>query len=116
MNRTSEICFKCYKSKKFCKCVHNHFELIDSNLSYAIRNLNKKGYKTKFCCGGHPQKAFIYIYIYFDNEYNFNILPEDYKYKNKILYYKKKKQRTIKETQQLISSHIKILNEWVKTL
>lgn len=116
MNKTSEICFKCYRSKKFCKCIHGHFEAIDSNITYAIRNLNKKGYKTKFCCGGHSHKELIYIYIYFDNKYCFDTLPEDYKYNNKILYYKTKKQATVKESQRLINAHIKILNSWVKTL
>lgn len=32
---------------------------LDSNIAESIMLLNMKGYKTNFCCGGHPSYAYI---------------------------------------------------------
>lgn len=49
-----------------CNCKCGKFE-VDSNIGKAIVKLNKKGYKTKFCCEGHGK--YIPAYIYFEENY-----------------------------------------------
>jgi hypothetical protein len=108
------ICINCWHKEQYCKCTNKRLEPIDNNMIYIITHLNKKGLKTKFCCGGHIEKQFIYIYISFIDEYKFNELPEDYKYKNAILYYKNTKIKHNQEMQKDINKLIKILKTWVK--
>ena len=40
--------------------------LIDELMYNTIVTLNEKGYTTKYCCQGHPEKDYIYIYIKFE--------------------------------------------------
>ena len=49
---------------------------IDSKLAFQISILNKKGYKTKFCCSGHALENFITTYIYFEDK--IDSCPEDW--------------------------------------
>jgi len=78
--------------------------------------LNKKGYKTKWCCGGHTEKNFVYIYIKFQAEYNFLESPEDFVFKKGLLYYRNKKLKTKIERQKEINLKIKILKKWVQEI
>ena len=58
---------------------------IDDNIRPIIEILNRKGYTTRWCCGGdHPEKGFVYVYITFEHLYKFDDLPRGYKYKDKI--------------------------------
>ncbi len=114
MYKLYNVCVKCWKKEKYCKCDKKILELIDYNMIYVLSQLNKKGYKTKFSCGGHIEKKFIHIYITFKDSYNFNKLPEGYQYKNSTLFYKNKKLKNIKLMQKDINCHIKILKLWGK--
>lgn len=70
------------RNKYYFKCPecgkNNVFEYeIDPNITPTIALLNKKGYKTKFCCEGHyteegPSSA----YIYFDESIKPNVLTK----------------------------------------
>ena len=65
------LCSKCFdilysKYHKCTKCDFNNYEEenieIDSKLAFQISILNKKGYKTKFCCSGHALNGLVLIY------------------------------------------------------
>ena len=49
---------------------------IDSKLAFQISILNKKGYKTKFCCSGHALDEWVSSYIYFEDK--IDSCPEDW--------------------------------------
>lgn len=81
------ICSKCFDvvGWKCHKCKGTHHEdcfPIDSQIALAISILNKKGYKTKYCCEGHASEDTNEAYIYFENPINshpkdFHIDPND---------------------------------------
>ena len=68
------VYFKCHKCTK-CDYEEENIE-IDSKLAFQISILNKKGYKTKFCCSGHALENFITTYIYFEDK--IDSCPEDW--------------------------------------
>ena len=68
------VYFKCHKCTK-CDYEEENIE-IDSKLAFQISILNKKGYKTKFCCSGHALNNFITTYIYFEDK--LESCPEDW--------------------------------------
>lgn len=80
------LCSKCFdilysKYHKCTKCdFKNNYEEenieIDSKLAFQISILNKKGYKTKFCCSGHSLDECVRTYIYFKDK--IDSCPEDW--------------------------------------
>lgn len=48
---------------------------VDDNMTSIIRELNIKGYKTKYCCGGYTFDCGANVYIMFQENYNFETLP-----------------------------------------
>lgn len=53
----------------YCKCCKTKLIQIDPNIAEAIRILNKKGYKTSYCCESHTLfKKIDDAYILFDND------------------------------------------------
>jgi hypothetical protein len=116
MQKLYNVCVNCWHKEKYCKCVNKKMILIDYNILPVIIYLNKKGFITRFCCGGHTEKQFIYIYINFKNDYSFSVLPDHFILKKNTLYYKNKKYKTKKELQLDINQKIKILKNWVKTI
>jgi hypothetical protein len=109
-----DTCFKIYKLSTFIKKNNECEAVIDSELKCLKNNcngtlfetdelfapivsiLNKKGYKTKFCCSGHikPDWDVMYCpsytktcknygiesYIVFENDVELPSLPDGYKY------------------------------------
>lgn len=60
------VCSKCFQTASKCKCKadrHRHWIEIDEPLQKVIYILNKKGYKTNYCCAGHSNKDNTYIYF-----------------------------------------------------
>ena len=68
------VYFKCHKCTK-CDYEEENIE-IDSKLAFQISILNKKGYKTKFCCSGHALDEWVSSYIYFEDK--IDSCPEDW--------------------------------------
>ena len=66
------LCPICWNQK--CNC-HTGIVEIDDEISDIICNLNRKGYKTMYCCGGHIDPEWILlgcvprIYIMFSGNY-----------------------------------------------
>jgi hypothetical protein len=108
------ICVQCWEEN--CNCNNKKIELIDDNLIDILKNLNKKGYKTKFSCGGHINRKYVYIYILFCKNYSFPVLPEGYIYKKGLLYYRNSRIKSEKRIQKDIDEKIKTLREWAKKI
>ena len=81
------LCSKCFdilysKYHKCTKCDFKNIDYeeenieIDSKLAFQISILNKKGYKTKFCCSGHALDEWVSSYIYFEDK--IDSCPEDW--------------------------------------
>jgi len=118
------VCKKCWQNIKDCKCnlVNNNID-IDTNIFPALRQLNLKGYKTEFSCGGHTYRTLINIYITFKKYYYFNILPKGFRYKKTHGHYllgftidSRKLKLKLKEKQKIIDKQIKILTDWATQL
>ena len=116
MHKLYNVCVNCWHKEQYCKCDKKRIEPIDYNMISILSILNKKGYKTKWCCGGHAEKSFIYIYINFQGDYNFLMLPEGFIFKKRVLYYRNKKLKTKIEKQKEINIKIKILKKWVQEI
>ena len=92
------MCLKCYNlfNEKNIKFEYDKFNFchiiscsgqvveIDELFVPVITKLNKKGYKTKYCCSGHLHEELVNSYIMFDerNSYlyqdHFNSLPNGF--------------------------------------
>lgn len=116
MKKYNNICAVCWKNKRFCNCLNQKIIKIDQNISFIICNLNKHNFLTKFCCGGHVEKGFSFIYIHFKKNYIFDVLPENFIYNDNTLYYRNLKSKTKEDIQNNINIHIKILKEWVNKI
>lgn len=84
---------------------------IDKNLIAILIILNMKGYKTLFSCGGHSDRDFTNIYIYFNKDISHLEPPEDFrvekaKFGSIIRFY------PIPHDEKDIKKHIKLLKEW----
>ena len=82
-------CFKVYNQKTIknntCKVKGCFGEVVEIDELFVpvIAELNRKGYRTKFCCSGHYhtyKNDYINSYISFENNVALPILPEGYKY------------------------------------
>jgi hypothetical protein len=115
MKLYNNICIACWENENLCNCLdlNRKFIKIDANISNVICTLNKHDLFTEFCCGGHTEKKFSFIYIHFKENYLFDILPEGFVYKNRTLFHRNSKLKTVKEIQKDINDYIKILDIWV---
>ena len=82
-------------------------EKIDKLFEPIIKILNKKGYPTLFCCSGHEDKN--YSYIYFHPEVDLSNYPLNYQYR-----YPNIIERYLNSL-ELVSNSIEVLN-WAKKL
>lgn len=82
-------CFKVYNQKtikyNMCKVKDCQGEVVEIDELFVpvIAELNKKGYKTRACCSSHYDNSnsnAYNSYIYFNEEYIFPSLPNDYMY------------------------------------
>jgi hypothetical protein len=82
------MCIECYEPKYikyrsgvYCKKCGGYLVEIDENFLQTIILLNKKGYMTSSCCGGHIRDKSIdeiYSYIQFEGHITLPHLPENY--------------------------------------
>lgn len=79
-------CFKVYNQKtiknNICKQKDCHGDIVEIDELFVpiVVELNKKGYITKYCCGGHYTAKYPNSYIYFEDNVKLPNLPEGYKY------------------------------------
>jgi hypothetical protein len=115
--RLCENCNILYDSQTDqCGLCKNGLAEIDPLLAETIQMLNKRGYKTKFCCQGHTNTNPIQSYIMFDDEVDLPNYPIGYTYRypniiNKIFYSK-----TNHNLEEEIRESAKKLYEWSKNL
>lgn len=73
------MCFNCnsyctnYSNNKTCKQFPN-VEIDDMSVPY-IREFNRKGYYTEFCCSGHTEEDSLYTYVAFKSGPASDIIP-----------------------------------------
>lgn len=61
---------------------------IDDMIISVIKELNKKGYRTLYCCSGHSYDNNANTYICFDNEIVPSIIPKDFILEDEAYYIK----------------------------
>ena len=69
--------------ESLCNNCNSEIVELDDSIAYTIIELNKKGYKTKYCCGGHVTNAEnfgngripVCIYIMFERDVKIPYVP-----------------------------------------
>ena len=75
LNDFSYVCPRCLRELDDCRCKSYPYNLIqiDKLILPIIRELNSKGYITKWSCAGHPNRDKLFsIYIVFKENYEFD--------------------------------------------
>lgn len=77
------VCPNCFEQIDKCKCKSLPWNLIqiDIGIQETVRELNKKGYRTVYCCESHYDTS-LSIYVLFDKRYSFKALPKGFKISN----------------------------------
>ncbi len=131
-----KVCPICWNEEKEKECIHDSKECvhdredyieIDDNIFDIIVMLNKKGYHTKYCCGGHDRLS-DEVYIVFDKWNSHNIINKLDVKKDIGIYWKLTKSncairalvpkdtKTETEAKHFLSNRRNELREWVKKL
>ena len=92
---------------------HRELATIDELMIKPIVSLNKKGYRTRYCCSGHEMrdKHRGKGYVLFDENYKFSSLPEEWEEDAFAL-----RGTCIRSTTNDLALSMKNLNEWVDGL
>lgn len=80
---TKNVCMDCYKVDEKCDCKRDRQVEIDDNMVDIIIEMNRKGYITKHCCGGHLMYSDNDVYIVFKNYDKELNKPFGFKYRYK---------------------------------
>ena len=107
------VCSQCFKQLTDCECEVQSYKLIwiDQEIQGVVEILNKKGYRTEFCCIGHTKGSTAYIQFIFPNTFD---LPKGWKSnKHKTnIYYTYMSNDFEQEQKQVIEG----LTQWAKEL
>lgn len=116
-----QICNKCWNVP--CTCGKNHLVEIDDLILDDIIMLNKKGYKTRYCCEGHNTDCMIFdLYVLFDENNIVKNIPQGFKTSRKRndIHYTKSNIKSSKSTKVITPQEIEYartaFHEWVLNL
>ena len=83
------LCLNCYKiynqktiKNNICKVKECYGDVVEVDELFVpvIAELNRKGYRTRYCCSGHYADEYSSSYIFFAEDYVFPSLPKSYMY------------------------------------
>jgi gamma-glutamylcyclotransferase (GGCT)/AIG2-like uncharacterized protein YtfP len=127
-NDKTMACMECLTIHKegetFCrKCLRPLSEM-DTPMLDIIFELNKKGYKTEYCCSGHPSlNSFYSAYFIIRGNINEITAPEGFTLKCKdsrtmidSIYVKKKLKLSMDQLEELRKRNLISIREWVNSL
>lgn len=114
------VCPYCLYTLDKCVCdlfPPHHLIHIDENIQEHIRILNKKGYKTKYCCEGHGVGTNTYILFIMDYFKDID-MPDNFKYvkSKRLLTYSYSTKLTKEKAEKLKKENLKLLLEWCENL
>lgn len=114
------VCPQCMNTLDGCDCeLYPPYYLIhiDKNIQEHIRILNKKGYRTVYCCEGHSRGSNTYI-TFFNDYFEYIDTPVGFKYdrKRKTITYTYRMSMTEEKIEKLKTEKLSILLEWAKSL
>ena len=79
-----KYCNKCFKAVNECTCKQEYSFEIDYLIYPSIYELNRKGYKTIYCCSGHINDNFLGFYVNFaNNGYDIDCKEEMFSYETR---------------------------------
>lgn len=125
LNHRTKACVKClttYKERKtFCRKCLRKLDDIDTSMLDIIFDLNKKVYRTEFCCSGHPEREIYDAYLVVSGIINGVTAPNGFRLKYKdhktiitCLNVKKGKVKpSTVELEKLARKNLGDLREWV---
>jgi gamma-glutamylcyclotransferase (GGCT)/AIG2-like uncharacterized protein YtfP len=126
LNHKTMVCMKCLTTYKegetFCRKCLRELNDIDTPMLDIIFDLNKKGYKTQFCCSGHPTASLYSAYFIVSGSINGIDAPDGFssKYKDNrttvtsLVVKKEKVKLSTVELEELTKRNLSSLREWVK--
>lgn len=114
------VCPYCLYTLDKCTCElfpPYHLINIDKNIQEHIRILNKKGYRTMYCCEGHGIGSNTYITFAMDY-FKDIIMPKNFKYDKKrtMVTYSYSTKLTEEKAEELKKENLALLLEWCKNL
>jgi gamma-glutamylcyclotransferase (GGCT)/AIG2-like uncharacterized protein YtfP len=127
-NHKTMACMKCLTTHKegetFCRKCSSSLSEIDTPMLDIMFDLNKKGYKTEFCCCGHPEPKFYITYFVVSGSINGIDAPDGFssEYKDNrtiitsLVVKKGKVKPSTVELEELTKRNLNSLREWVKEL
>lgn len=112
------VCPYCFYQINKCICkVYPPYALIqiDEGIQEIVRELNRKGYKTKYSCEGHFDYSYN-IYIKFYEKYNFPKLPKGFTKSDFVIEHIMTETDNEDKFNQEKKEYLSLLKEWVKSL
>lgn len=112
------VCPNCFNQVNKCTCKeYPPYMLvqIDEGIQKSVRELNRKGYRTRFSCEGHYDYTYN-IYIRFWKNYKFSELPEDFVMSDFTLEHKVKELNNEEKFNQEKEKYLEVLEKWVDSL
>lgn len=125
LNHKTMACMNCLTTHKegetFCRKCSSALSEIDTPILDIMFDLNKKGYKTEYCCCGHPTlESFYSAYFVVNGIINGITAPDgftqkcsDHKTTITSIYVKKKLKLSTIELEELAKKNLSKLREWV---
>ncbi|MBU3145647.1 gamma-glutamylcyclotransferase family protein [Clostridium sp. CF012] len=125
LNHKTMACMKCLTTHKdgetFCRKCLSALSEIDTPILDIMFDLNKKGYKTEFCCCGHPTLNSFYSAYFVVNRNisgittpdGFTLKCADHKTSITSIYVKKKLKLSTVDLEELAKKNLGNLRKWV---
>lgn len=117
----SYVCPECFNRLDKCSCEFfppYSLIFIDCGIQEQVRILNEKGYKTIGCCESHYNGVCDNIYVAFGKDWDFQCMPEGFRYnqRRRMLIHDYKRYISESDFRREKEQYLAALLEWCREL